>query len=162
MAALPIGGYHPKDKFGYGNVTPEEAVQIHQDVLAMCSLAVGWGTFTLSNEYYLEPPRRLNEELSKQKLSEMQFFLLKHGESRLIEIKEADKEDDEPPQENGVPPVVPPVDDTIEGEVCGEEKKDDDDSDVLQQLVDNFTMDEEKKSEEEEEKSEEKEEEKEE
>ena len=43
-------------------------------------------------QYYLDPPSRLNEELRKQGLSEMQFFLLKHGESRLIEIKEADKE----------------------------------------------------------------------
>ena len=50
MAALPIGGYDPDWKFGYGNVTPEEAVQIHQDVLAMCSLALSWGTFTVSNE----------------------------------------------------------------------------------------------------------------
>lgn len=50
MAALPIGTYDPKWKYGYGNVTPEQAVQIHQDVLAMCSLAVSWGTFTLSNE----------------------------------------------------------------------------------------------------------------
>ena len=50
MAALPIACYHPREKYGYGNVNPEEAVQIHQDVLAMCSLAVGWGTLTLSNE----------------------------------------------------------------------------------------------------------------
>jgi len=92
MAAIPIGGYHPAWKFGYGNVTPEQSVQIHQDVLAMCSLALSWGTFTISNEYYLEPPTRLNEEIKKQGLSEMQFFLLKHGESRLVEIKEADKD----------------------------------------------------------------------
>lgn len=50
MAALPIGGYSPDWKFAFGNVTPEESVQIHQDVLAMCSLAVSWGTFTVSNE----------------------------------------------------------------------------------------------------------------
>jgi len=92
MAAIPIGGYDPDWKFAYGNVTPEQAVQIHQDVLAMCSLALSWGTFTISNEHYLEPPKRLNEELKKQGLSEMQFFLLKHGESRLVEIKEADKD----------------------------------------------------------------------
>jgi len=95
MAALPIGGYNPSWKCAFGNVTPEEAVQIHQDVLAMCSLALAWGTFQVSTEYYLEPPQRLNDELRKQGLSEMQFFLLKHGESRLIEIKEADKDHQE-------------------------------------------------------------------
>jgi len=93
MAAIPIGGYLPSWQNGYGNVNPEESVQIHQDVLAMCSLALSWGTFTVSDEYFLEPPQRLNDELRKQGLSEMQFFLLKHGESRLIEIKEADKDD---------------------------------------------------------------------
>lgn len=133
MAALPIGTYDPREKYGYGNITPEEAVQVHQDVLAMCSLAVGWGTFTLANEYYLEPPQRLNDELRKQNLSEMQFFLLKHGESRLIEIKEADKDDE--PQANG------DVHDNIEGDACAEEKKADDDSDILQQLVNEFTED---------------------
>ena len=50
MAALPIGGYEPKSRNGYGNVTPEQAVQIHKDILAMCSLALSWGTFALSNE----------------------------------------------------------------------------------------------------------------
>jgi len=100
MAALPIGGYDPDWKFGFGNVTPEEAVQIHQDLLAMCSLALAWGTFTIGNEFYLEPPQRLNDELRKRGLSEMQFFLLKHGESRLIEIKEADKENEEEEQKD--------------------------------------------------------------
>lgn len=50
MAALPIGGYNPDWKFGYGNLTPEEAVQVHQDLLAMCSMALSWGTFAISNE----------------------------------------------------------------------------------------------------------------
>lgn len=50
MAALPIGGYDPDWKNGYGNLTPEEAVQVHQDLLAMCSMALSWGTFTVSNE----------------------------------------------------------------------------------------------------------------
>ena len=59
----------------------------------MCSLALGWGTFSVSNEYYLEPPQRLSDELKKHGISEMQFFLLKHGESRLIEIKEANDEE---------------------------------------------------------------------
>lgn len=137
MAALPIACYHPREKYGYGNVNPEEAVQIHQDVLAMCSLAVGWGTFTLSNEYYLEPPQRLNDELRKQNLSEMQFFLLKHGESRLIEIKEANKEED-----------APPVDDNIEDAACNEEKKlDEEDKNILDQLVDEFQGEESKEEE---------------
>jgi len=101
MAALPIGGYKPQEVKGFANVTPEQAVQIHQDLLAMCSLATTWGTFTIGKENYLEPPRLLNEELRKQGLSEMQFFLLKHGESRLIEIKEADNNAGDEAAEDG-------------------------------------------------------------
>ncbi|XP_065673755.1 N-acyl-phosphatidylethanolamine-hydrolyzing phospholipase D [Hydra vulgaris] len=134
MAALPIGGYDPKSRNGYGNVTPEQAVQIHKDILAMCSLALSWGTFALSNEHYLEPPQRLNEELKKSGLSEMQFFLLKHGESRLIEIKEAEKESD----------FVPPVaiacssDMFVKKNVTEDKNDDKSESELLQELVDNF------------------------
>jgi len=87
MAALPIGRYCPEWKFGWGNVTPELSVQIQQDILAMCALGVSWGTVNLSNEYFLEPARRLKEELEKRGMTEVQFFLLKHGESRLIDVE---------------------------------------------------------------------------
>jgi len=95
MCALPIGGYEPAWKFAYGNVTPEQSVQMHKDLLAMCSVALSWGTFSNSNEHYLEPPQRLKDELQKEHLSEMQFFLLRHGESRLVEIKEAGNDENE-------------------------------------------------------------------
>lgn len=66
----------------------------------------------------------------------MQFFLLKHGESRLIEIKEADKDGDE--QEGTKVELDVPVEN---GDVQEEEKSEEqkqEDADVLQQLVDNF------------------------
>ena len=67
----------------------------------------------------------------------MQFFLLKHGESRLIEIKEANKEED-----------APPVDDNIEDAACNEEKKlDEEDKNILDQLVDEFQGEESKEEE---------------
>ena len=43
----------------------------------------------------MDPPHKLQEELRKSGLSDMQFFLLKHGESRLIEIKEANERQEE-------------------------------------------------------------------
>lgn len=95
ISALPIGGYHPVEKFGYSSVTPEQAVQIHRDLLSMCSVATTWGTFNLTNEHYLEPPHRLNAELKRLEMNEMQFYLLKHGESRLTEIKEAPHTEDD-------------------------------------------------------------------
>lgn len=80
----------------------------------------------------MEPAQRLNDELRKQGVSEMQFFLLKHGESRLIEIKEAEKQEDAAEQNGN-------VDDNIEDDKCAEQKKaDEDDASILQQLVDNL------------------------
>jgi len=129
MAALPIGGYEPEWKFSYGACTPEDAVKIHQDLLAMCSLAISWGTFSFSNEYYLEPPQRLQDELRKNGLSEMQFFLLKHGESRLIEIKEADEKKDDDDEEQA------------EEQAAGDGQEADQDQGLIDYLVDKVTGD---------------------
>ena len=80
-------------------------------------------------KYYNEPPKRLQEELRKEGLSDMQFFLLKQGESRLIEIKEADKKDDE--EQAG----------EDESKTSDQEKED---KGFLEQLVDQFVGDESK------------------
>lgn len=66
----------------YQHVDPEEAVRIHIDVQAKKSVAIHWGTFALANEYYLDPPVKLNEALERYGLKKDDFFLLRHGESR--------------------------------------------------------------------------------
>ena len=78
MAALPIACYYPREKYGYGNVNPEEAVQIHQDVLAMCSLAVGWGTFILSNEVSIAFHDKIMCKSKSHDKSTFQEQLVKH------------------------------------------------------------------------------------
>ncbi|XP_076015023.1 N-acyl-phosphatidylethanolamine-hydrolyzing phospholipase D isoform X2 [Genypterus blacodes] len=84
LAAIPIGAYQPRDVMQGQHVDPEQAVQIHQDLQAKHSLAIHWGTFALSNEFYLEPPVRLREALELKGLSPECFFTLHHGESRLL------------------------------------------------------------------------------
>ena len=50
------------------------------------SLAIHWGTFdNLTDESLYEPPSRLAAERAKAGLSEDQFFVLKHGETRSLE-----------------------------------------------------------------------------
>lgn len=56
VAAIPIGSYEPRWYMKHQHVNPEEAVQIHQDIRSKFSIAVHWGTFSMSNEvsdYYV-------------------------------------------------------------------------------------------------------------
>jgi L-ascorbate metabolism protein UlaG (beta-lactamase superfamily) len=67
------------------HLDPAEAVRAHQDVKARRSLAIHWGTFAnLTDESLHEPPQRLAEERNKAGLSETDFFVLKHGETRVL------------------------------------------------------------------------------
>ncbi|KAM6303978.1 N-acyl-phosphatidylethanolamine-hydrolyzing phospholipase D isoform 1-T1 [Podargus strigoides] len=82
LAAIPIGAYEPRWFMKYQHVDPEEAVRIHIDVQAKKSVAIHWGTFALANEFYLDPPVKLNEALERYGLKKDDFFVLNHGESR--------------------------------------------------------------------------------
>ncbi|XP_035170702.1 N-acyl-phosphatidylethanolamine-hydrolyzing phospholipase D isoform X1 [Oxyura jamaicensis] len=82
LAAIPIGAYEPRWFMKHQHVDPEEAVRIHIDVQAKKSVAIHWGTFALANEYYLDPPVKLNEALERYGLKKEDFFVLSHGETR--------------------------------------------------------------------------------
>lgn len=84
LSAIPVGAYEPRWFMKYQHVNPEEAVQVHMDVKSLYSLAIHWGTFSLANEYYLDPPIKLRESLEKHNLKPEVFFTLKHGESRVV------------------------------------------------------------------------------
>ena len=86
LAALPIGAYEPRWFMKIMHLDPDEAVQVHRDVKARRSLAIHWGTFdNLTDESLYEPPQRLAAARAKAGLSEDQFFVLKHGETRPLE-----------------------------------------------------------------------------
>jgi hypothetical protein len=44
---------------------PDEAVQIHQDLMSRKSVAIHWGTFPLANESYWDPSIRLQNAVAK-------------------------------------------------------------------------------------------------
>ncbi|XP_055009506.1 N-acyl-phosphatidylethanolamine-hydrolyzing phospholipase D isoform X2 [Boleophthalmus pectinirostris] len=90
LAAIPIGAYQPRDVMVGQHVDPAEAVQIHEDLQAKQSVAIHWGTFALAHEYYLEPPVRLREALEQKGLKPESFFVLNHGESRLVSSSQGD------------------------------------------------------------------------
>src|SRR5262245_36602332 len=85
LAAIPIGAYAPRWFMQIMHMDPAEAVRAHQDVKARQSLAIHWGTFAnLTDESLYEPPLRLAQEREKAGLSEKDFFVLKHGETRAL------------------------------------------------------------------------------
>ncbi|KAI8905192.1 beta-lactamase superfamily domain-containing protein [Gorgonomyces haynaldii] len=61
FAALPIGSYEPRHYLCHQHMDPHEACMVHQDIQAKCSIGVHWGTFMMSDEFYLDPPREFEE-----------------------------------------------------------------------------------------------------
>jgi len=84
LAALPIGAYEPRWFMQVMHVNPEEAVQIHLDLHARASVAMHWGTFVLTDEPLDEPPHRLRRALTAADLTERDFWIMRHGETRTL------------------------------------------------------------------------------
>lgn len=70
---IPIGGYDPRWFMKDGHVNPEEALQIAIDLKSPHSFGMHWGTFILTDESVVEPPKRLAAAL-KDKAFNSDFF----------------------------------------------------------------------------------------
>jgi N-acyl-phosphatidylethanolamine-hydrolysing phospholipase D len=85
LAALPVGGYAPRWFMRINHLDPDEAVVVHKDLGARFSVGMHWGTFAgLTDEPLDEPPKRLAEALAREHISSARFFLMQHGETRLL------------------------------------------------------------------------------
>jgi N-acyl-phosphatidylethanolamine-hydrolysing phospholipase D len=85
LAALPVGGYSPRWFMAINHLDPDDAVAVHKDLGARFSVGMHWGTFVdLTDEPLDEPPKRLAESLACSDVSSEHFFLMRHGETRLL------------------------------------------------------------------------------
>ena len=89
----------------------------------------------------------MQEELRGNGLSDMQFFLLKHGESRLIEIKEADEKQGEEENQDNAEGENKENQDTAEGERVEQYQDEEPDQGLIDYLVDKMAGEEEPKDE---------------
>lgn len=84
LAVLPIGAYAPRWVMSAVHLDPSEAVRVHLEVGAKCSLASHWGTFRLTDEPMAEPPLWLAEERQAAGITSDQFRVLHVGETTTI------------------------------------------------------------------------------
>ena len=85
LSLIPIGAYEPRWFMHSMHIGPHEAVQIHRDLGSKLSVAMHWGTFALTDEPFEEPPQLLRDTLQAQNLTEKDFWIMGHGETRWLD-----------------------------------------------------------------------------
>ena len=85
LAMIPVGAYEPRWFMKTMHVNTDEAVQAHVDLRARYSVGMHWGTFRLTDERLDEPPLMLAQSLARAGVPDTEFFLMRHGETRLLE-----------------------------------------------------------------------------
>ncbi len=86
LSLIPIGAYAPRWFMKANHVNPEEALQVALDLGSKKNYAMHWGTFSLTDEDTLEPPKLLQEALSKKGLSPSFFEILKPGQLKKVTL----------------------------------------------------------------------------
>lgn len=91
ISAIPIGAYEPRWFMHPVHLNPDEAVMAFRSLHAGGGLAAGrvmvgihWGTFRLTDEPILEPPRRTREAWERAGLAIDDLWVLAHGETRAM------------------------------------------------------------------------------
>lgn len=69
-----------------GYVNPEEAVKIYQEIDSRYSVTIHWGSFAMANEPVDEPPKLLEDVLTQKGISNENFFVMQHGETRSLQF----------------------------------------------------------------------------
>jgi N-acyl-phosphatidylethanolamine-hydrolysing phospholipase D len=82
LAAVAIGAYLPPAMMRWVHTTPEEAVQVAEDVGARVMVGVHWGTFDLADEPLGEPPERMRAESARRGIGPDRAWILRIGETR--------------------------------------------------------------------------------
>ncbi|KAH6608813.1 nape-hydrolyzing phospholipase d [Trichoderma cornu-damae] len=74
LGLIPIGAYFPRVAFSAMHANPFDSVEIFQDTKCRRAMGIHWGTWALTAEEVLEPPRLLKEALKRKGLPEEGLF----------------------------------------------------------------------------------------
>lgn len=85
LGLIPIGAYAPRYFMADSHIDPQDAVKIHQDIRAMHSMPIHWGTFQLSHEPILAPPAELKKELERLGIPQREFNSIRIGGTLVID-----------------------------------------------------------------------------
>ena len=80
ISLIPVGAYAPRWFMKTNHVNPPEAIQIAIDLESERNFGMHWGTFQLTDEEVLEPPKLLKESLRNRDLPDNFFNILKPGQ----------------------------------------------------------------------------------
>jgi L-ascorbate metabolism protein UlaG (beta-lactamase superfamily) len=80
LSLIPVGAYAPRWFMKTNHVNPHEAIQIAIDLESKKNFGMHWGTFQLTDEEVLEPPKLLKESLRNRDLPDNFFNILKPGQ----------------------------------------------------------------------------------
>jgi N-acyl-phosphatidylethanolamine-hydrolysing phospholipase D len=65
---------------------PDDAVKVHNDLGTRFTVGMHWGTFAdLTDEPLDEVPQRVAQAIAHGNVSPDRFFLMRHGETRLLD-----------------------------------------------------------------------------
>lgn len=74
VGLIPIGAYAPRAAFSGVHANPYDAVEIFVDTRCKKALGIHWGTWALTTEEVMEPPRLLKAALRRKGLPEEGVF----------------------------------------------------------------------------------------
>ncbi|TFK19218.1 N-acyl-phosphatidylethanolamine-hydrolyzing phospholipase D [Coprinopsis marcescibilis] len=81
LALIPIGAYLPRQFMSPIHCAPQDSVKLFKDIKAKKAIGMHWGTWVLTTEDVLEPPKRLKEECRKAGIDEDDFRVCDIGQT---------------------------------------------------------------------------------
>ena len=83
LGLIPIGAYMPRWIMSPMHANPRDSVEIFRDTKCKKAMGIHWGTWVLTEEDVLEPPKKLKEAMAHHGLPETGLFdVCDIGESR--------------------------------------------------------------------------------